>query len=121
MGNVAIISGTITRDADLRQAKNGSLFVALTVATERPLMTRDNIRKMSTTYHRVVIYGKDSYLQNHILPRAQQGRYVIVRGEIRNSSFPGDDGHRIKLSEIVTDLHKVEFAQQASADAERVS
>ena len=114
MGNVAMISGNIIYDSELRTSSGGNgHFVPFSVVTDRSFKDRHGQLQKYSTRHRVVVYGTDGYLRNHVVPHAKKGVFVSLVGEIRNKSFLGDDGKKNNLSEIVVHVPggSIEFPQ----------
>ena len=121
MGNLSVLSGTIVRDAEVKIGKNGGVFVAFSLLTDGPFFIDDSGKKKpSSVYHRVVVHGQQNWLERWLAPEALEGRYAVVRGQIRNSSFLGDDGNRVRLSEVVADKSGIEFPDY-KARSEQVS
>ena len=126
MGNVAHLHGFVTRaksPVQIRKSNGGAYFVSFSVMTTRKSTLRDGTAKMARTYHRIVVYGIESYLENYILSGLSEGQRVYITGEIRNTSFPGDDGQLVRISEIVVtrDSGSVEFSDCAEQRSEQVS
>ena len=105
MGNLAVISGRIVRDAILKTSETGSMWVAFSVETDGPPTSKGKSR----IYHRVVVYGNHDWLENWLMPRAQAERAVSVQGQIRNASIPTGEGNRVRLSEIFAQRNGIEF------------
>lgn len=122
MGNTVHIAGNIVRDAVVRTGKSGGVFVFFSLETEGPFFTDSSgHKKPSRVYHRVVVNGQPSWLKDWLAFEALEGRYVVVRGQIRNTSFIGDDGNKIRLSEVVADKNGIEFPDYRSTCSEQAS
>ena len=114
MGNVAMISGNVVKDGELRVSNGGNgYFVPFSVITDRRFKNRHGVLEHYSVRHRVVVYGVESYLRNHVVPHAKRGTFVTLVGEIRNKTFDGHDGNRVNLSEIVVYVPggSIEFPQ----------
>ena len=126
MGNVAHLHGFVAKPKfpiEIRQSNGGAYYIGFSVVTSRKSVLRDGTPKTARTYHRVVVYGMESYLENHILPRLNMDSRVYITGEIRNSSFTGDHGQLVRMSEIVINRNfgSIEFSDCEEQRSEHVS
>lgn len=109
--NKCIISGNLTRDAELRTTTGGTSVLTFTVAvTER---AKDNSETVS--FLDCVMFKRDG-----LKPYLTKGRKIGVTGRLRQSRWEREGQHRSKV-EIIADA--VEFfdsgvAQQRDHQAE---
>ena len=104
MGNSVHITGQVVKGRypyAIKESKTGAHFIPLSVATYRTEIRRDEGEVSIPTYHRVVVYGNENFLERSILPLLMIGAPVCICGEIRYSTLFDDDGRRKQLSEII--------------------
>lgn len=97
--NMAIISGNITRDPELRFTPSGQAVCSFGVATNRSIKKGEQWEDIPT-FHNVVQWGKPAEFTANNL---KKGMKVTVTGRIDNRSYDGKDGTKKYISEIVAD------------------
>lgn len=94
--NVCIITGNLTRDAELRYTSNQKPVLTFAVAVNR--LGQDNVQ--ATDYFNCVFWGKTGETLSKWLTK---GRGVLVRGSMRSRSYEAKDGHKVTAWELVAD------------------
>lgn len=97
--NMAIISGNITRDPELRFTPSGQAVCSFGVATNRSIKKGEQWEDVPT-FHNVVQWGKPAEFTANNL---KKGMKVTVTGRIDNRSYDAKDGTKKYISEIVAD------------------
>lgn len=96
--NVCIITGNLTRDAELKYTANQKPVLTFAVAVNR--LGQDNAQ--ATDYFNCVFWGKTGETLSKWLTK---GRSVLVRGSMRSRSYEAKDGHKVTAWELVADSY----------------
>ncbi|MFA7301188.1 MAG: single-stranded DNA-binding protein [Candidatus Shapirobacteria bacterium] len=114
--NLAIITGNVTRDPELRYTPSGSAVCTFGVATNHSVKKGD-VWEDKPTFHNIVVWGKIAeYLTNTL----KKGMKVSITGRIENRSYDAKDGTKKNISEIVADT-VIPFSDHKSAQNENQS
>ena len=114
--NLAIITGNVTRDPELKYTPSGSAVCTFGVATNHSIKKGDQWED-KPTFHNIVVWGKIAeYLTNTL----KKGMKVSITGRIENRSYDAKDGTKKYISEIVADT-VIPFADHKSAPTENNS
>ena len=97
--NMAIISGNVTRDPELRFTPSGQAVCSFGVATNRSIKKGEQWEDVAT-FHNVVEWGKKA---EFTASTVKKGMKVTVTGRIDNRSYDAKDGTKKYISEIVAD------------------
>lgn len=97
--NLAVISGNVTRDPELRYTPSGQAVCSFGVATNRSIKKGEQWENVPT-FHNVVQWGKQAEFTSNNL---KKGGKVTVTGRIDNRSYDAKDGTKKYISEIVAD------------------
>jgi len=103
--NKAIIVGNLTRDPELTAIPSGQKVCKFGVATNRVWKDKNGVKQESTSYHNIVVWGRQAETSAQYLKKGQQ---VMVEGRIDTRSW--DDktsGEKKYRTEIVAD--RVQF------------
>ena len=96
--NVCIITGNLTRDAELKYTANQKPVLTFAVAVNR--LGQDNTQ--ATDYFNCVFWGKTGETLSKWLTK---GRGVLVRGSMRSRSYEAKDGHKVTAWELIADSY----------------
>ena len=97
--NLAIITGNVTRDPELRYTPSGSAVCSFGVATNHSVKKDDQWVDVPT-FHNIVMWGKPAeYIANTI----KKGTKVSLTGRIDNRQYDAKDGTKKYISEIVAE------------------
>jgi single-strand DNA-binding protein len=97
--NMAIITGNVTRDPELRYTPSGSAVCSFGVATNHSIKRGEQWENVPT-FHNVVVWGKQAeYISNNV----KKGVKVSLTGRIDNRQYDAKDGTKKYISEIVAD------------------
>lgn len=107
--NLAIITGNVTRDPELRFTPSGQAVCSFGVATNRSIKRGDQWED-AATFHNVVQWGKPAEYSASVL---KKGMKVSISGRIDNRSYDAKDGTKKYISEIVADT-VIPFADRPS-------
>lgn len=112
--NMAVISGNVTRDPELRYTPSGQAVCSFGVATNRSIKKGDQWENVAT-FHNVVQWAKPAEFTSNNL---KKGMKVTVTGRIDNRSYDAKDGTKKYISEIVADsvIFYSEHQNQTSSD-----
>jgi single-strand DNA-binding protein len=110
--NKVLISGRLTRDAEVRYTPAGSPVCTLPVAANRRFKGQDGDWKNETTYVNVVVWDK---LAERAGQLAKKGTAVMVEGRLQSRSFETADGGRRSVIEIRAE--RVQFLDKQSRES----
>ena len=97
--NMAIITGNVTRDPELRYTPSGSAVCSFGVATNHSIKKGDQWEDVPT-FHNIVVWGKQGeYLSNTL----KKGMKVSLQGRIDNRQYDAKDGTKKYISEIIAE------------------
>lgn len=111
--NKVLISGRLTRDAEVRYTPAGSPVCTLPVAANRRYKGQDGEWKNDTTYLNVVVWDK---LAERAGQMAKKGVAVFVEGRLQSRSFETAEGARRSVIEIRAE--RVQFLDRQARDSE---
>ncbi len=97
--NIAVVSGNVTRDPELRYTPSGQAVCSFGVATNRSIKKGEQWENIAT-FHNVVQWGKQAEFTSNNL---KKGMKVTVTGRIDNRSYDAKDGTKKYISEIVAE------------------
>ena len=97
--NLAIVTGNVTRDPELRYTPSGSAVCSFGVATNHSVKRGDQWEDVPT-FHNIVVWGKQAeYISNNV----KKGTKVSIQGRIDNRQYDAKDGTKKYISEIVAE------------------
>ena len=109
--NEVVVTGRITRDADLRQTPNGTSVTDISIASNRVFGSE---KQEETTFVDVTVWGRQA---EALQPYLSKGRHVIVVGRLKLSKWESDDG--VKRSKLSVVAEKVNLTPKGSSSSER--
>ena len=95
--NKVQLIGNLTRNPELKYTPSGSAYCTFGIATNREWKV-DGENKQQTDYHNIVAWQKLGELCAQLL---KKGTKVFVEGRIQNREWDGQDGQKVKRTEIV--------------------
>jgi single-strand DNA-binding protein len=111
--NKVIIVGNLTRDPELASIPSGQKVCKMGVATNRVWKDKSGAKQESTSYHNIVVWGRQAETSAQYLKKGQQ---VMVEGRIETRSW--DDkttGEKKYRTEIIAD--RVQFGSKTGGAA----
>jgi len=96
--NKAILVGRLGQDPELKYTPNGQPVANFTLATNRVWKGQDGQRQEETTWHNIVVWGRQAETAKEYLSK---GRQVYIEGRISNRSYEDKEGNRRYWSEVV--------------------
>jgi len=109
--NMAVITGNVTRDPELRYTPSGAAVCSFGVATNHSIKREDQWTDVPT-FHNIVLWGKSAeYISNTV----KKGMKVSLTGRIDNRQYDAKDGTKKYISEIVADT-VIPFAERRTGD-----
>lgn len=109
--NLAIITGNVTRDPELRYTPSGSAVCSFGVATNHSIKKGDQWENVPT-FHNIVVWGK---VAEYIANTVHKGIKVSISGRIDNRQYDAKDGTKKYISEIIADT-VIPFTDKKSAE-----
>jgi|SRR5699024_561902 len=101
MNNTQLI-GRLTKDVDMRYTQNGTAVSTFTLAVNRPFKNKKG--ENEADFIRIQVWRKPA---ENVANYCKKGSQVAVTGRIQTSSFQGQDGKMVFMTEVVADY--VEF------------
>ena len=100
--NEVVISGRLTRDAELRHTPAGTAVTDIIVASNR-IWSKDSDKQEEATFVDVTIWGKQA---ETLSPMLTKGRHVMVEGRLKLNSWETDEGvKRSKLTVVAESVN----------------
>ena len=97
--NMAVITGNVTRDPELRYTPSGAAVCSFGVATNHSIKKGEQWENIPT-FHNIVVWGKQAeYISNNV----KKGMKVSLTGRIDNRQYDAKDGTKKYISEIIAD------------------
>ena len=97
--NKAILIGNLGRDPELRFTPGGQAVCTFSIATtEKWRDKQTNELKESTSWHNIVLWGKQAETAKQYLSK---GSPVYIEGRIQTRSYDDKDGNKKWITEIV--------------------
>ncbi len=95
--NRVMLLGNLGQDPELRFTQGGKAVLNIRLATTESYLDRDKVRKESTSWHDVVVWGARGEGLSKILFKGSQ---IFVEGSLRTSSYDGRDGQKRYRTEV---------------------
>ncbi len=116
--NIAIVSGNLGRDPEVRFTQSGRAVANFSIATNESWVGQDGNRQERTEWHNIVVWGKQAESCGQYLAK---GRQVLVHGRIQTRKWTDQNGQDRYTTEIVA--QRVQFlggggGTRASQDAQ---
>lgn len=103
--------GRLTRNPDIYFSSDGSPIARYTLAVDRDYP--DKLNGISTDFFKCEAYGRPAeFAKNHL----KKGVKIIIWGTLRNESFIGREGTKVKYSKIL--VKEQEFAEPKKEEAQ---
>jgi single-strand DNA-binding protein len=115
--NIAIITGNVTRDPELKYTPSGSAVCTFGVATNHSIKKGDQWTDVPC-FHNIVVWGKQA---EFIASNVKKGTKVSISGRIDNRQYDAKDGTKRYISEIVADTVIPFTERRSSGDSEMMS
>ena len=109
--NMAVITGNVTRDPELRYTPSGTAVCSFGVATNHSIKKDDQWTDVPT-FHNIVVWGKQA---EYISGVVKKGMRISLTGRIDNRQYDAKDGTKRYISEIIADT-VVPFTNRASTE-----
>lgn len=87
--NKVQLLGNLGGDPELRMTGSGTAVLSFRVATHEQFLGKDNQKKQRTTWHTVVVWGRQAEALQKLLAR---GSRVFVEGELTSRQYEAKDG-----------------------------
>lgn len=108
--NLAVITGNVTRDPELKYTPSGAAVCSFGVATNHSIKKGDQWEDVPT-FHNIIVWGKQAeFISNTV----KKGTKVSITGRIDNRQYDAKDGTKRYISEIVADT-VIPFTERRSA------
>ncbi len=111
--NKVLISGRLTRDAEVRYTPSGAPVCTLPLAANRRFKGQDGEWKNETTYLNVVAWDK---LAERSGQAAKKGAAVMVEGRLQSRSFETSEGGRRSVIEVRAE--RLQFLDRLSKESD---
>ena len=102
--NSVVVSGNLTRDAELQRSANGSAFLHFTVAVNDRVKDSNGNWTDKANFTDWTIFGKRA---ESIAEYLRKGTFVVVSGKLDKHTWDGKDGQ--KRSKIQFVAWEIEF------------
>ena len=97
--NEVVISGRLTRDAELRHTPSGTAVTDIIVASNR-IWSKDSDKQEEATFVDVTIWGKQAESLAQYLTK---GRHIMLTGRLKLNKWETEDGDRRSKLTVVAE------------------
>lgn len=112
MINRVVLVGRLTKDPELKFLQSGIAVCRFTLAVNRTFKSQDG--EQQADFINCVTWRKQAENTANFL---RKGSLTGIEGRIQTSSFDGQDGKRVFMTEVVAD--SIQFLEPRNASAER--
>lgn len=113
MINRVVLVGRLTKDPELKYTQTGVAVCRFTLACNRPFKSEG---EQQADFINCVTWRKQAENTANFL---RKGSLTGIEGRIQTSSFDGQDGKRVFMTEVVAD--SVQFLEPRNSNAENAS
>lgn len=100
LSNIAIITGYVGKDPEVKYMDNGTGIANFSVATSDDYKNKQGEKIEETEWHRIVIFGK---LAEIVEKYVKKGSFLQLMGKIKTRSWDDKDGNKRYTTEIICD------------------
>jgi len=108
--NLAILTGRLGKDPELKQFDNGTTAARISLATSRKFKDKSGEKQEKTEWHTLKLWGKQAELAGQYLSK---GDRITVQGEINYRSY-GEGEAKKYFTEI--NVHKMDWLDVKGKD-----
>jgi single-strand DNA-binding protein len=98
--NKAILVGRLGKDPEIKYTQSGRAVANFSLATDRSWKGQDGQRQKETTWHNIVVWGRQAEVIKEYMSK---GRQIYLEGRISNRSYDDKDGNKRYISEVVVE------------------
>ncbi len=98
--NKAILVGRLGKDPELKYTQSGTAVASFSLATNRSWKGQDGQRQEETTWHNIVVWGRQAEVLKEYMSK---GRQIYLEGRIANRSYDDKEGNKRYISEVVVE------------------
>ena len=98
--NICVITGNVTRDAELRYTAKQTPVLGFTAACNRSWKDDNGELRDAADFFPVVLWGKSAEALEKYLTK---GKSVLVKGRLQTRSYESKTGEKRNVTEIVAD------------------
>ncbi len=98
MLNRVFLIGRLGKDPELRYTPTGTPVCSFRLATDRKWRDKNGNLKDETTWHNIVVMGKQAEIATSYL---KKGSLIFVEGRLSTRSWDDKDGNRHTVTEII--------------------
>lgn len=109
--NKVMLIGHLGKNPELRYTQSGQPVTSFSLATSETFKGKDGQKQTKTTWHNIVIWGKQGEIANQYLKKGQK---VYLEGKIDNRSYDDRDGNKKYISEV--NVFSMEFLESQKTD-----
>ena len=106
--NHSILTGRLTKEAEISYLQDGKAKVVFTLAVNRPFTNAQGEREAD--FIRFVAWGKTA---ENVANYTTKGSKVGIQGRIQTGSYENQQGHKVYTTDIV--VNEVEFLDSKQA------
>lgn len=106
MLNICVLIGRLTKDPELRYTQSGKAVCTFTLAVDR-----NYGEKKQTDFIDIIVWGK---MGENCANYLSKGKLAAVDGQLTTRSYEANDGHKVKVYEVVAD--QVKFLSPKTAE-----
>ena len=96
--NSVRLIGHLGDDPKVRKLESGKTVANFSIATNEIYRDSNNEKQSETTWHRLVVWGKQAEIVENYL---KKGSEIAIEGKIANRSYDDKNGIKQYISEII--------------------
>lgn len=116
MINVAILTGRLTKDIDLKYTQGGIAFANFTLAVNNTFQNAQG--KTDTAFVPMVVFRKQA---ENLSKYMSKGSLIGVEGRIQTRTYEGKDGKTVYVTEVVANSIQFLESKKTVANKEQPS
>lgn len=99
--NYVQLIGNLGRDVEIRELDNGRTMAKASVATKEVFRDKEGTKRVETTWHQVVGWGKVADMMQILLKR---GSSVILHGKLKTYFTGEGEGRQVRTQIVVNEF-----------------
>ncbi len=108
--NSVVLIGRLTRDPEVREAREGLAVARFALAIDRPVRSGG---EKQTDFPSIVVFGKQAENCEKYL---KKGRLVAIQGRIQTGNYTNKDGVKVYTTDVIAD--RVQFLEWGDRNEE---
>lgn len=118
ISNYVQLIGNLGRDVEMKEMANGRTMARASLATKEIFRDQEGGRRVETTWHQVVGWGRVGEMMEKLLKR---GSSVILQGKLKTYFVGEGEGRQVRTQVVVHEFRLMNGGVLASASSRPIS